>query len=475
MTTELFVSTLPGEVRAALVEDGTVTELAFERAADASIVGNIYLGRIERMMPGTSAAFVNIGLVRAGFLALGDRRQRSGSAGVLHEGAAVVVMAVKDPAGRKGPELSLRVSLPGRHLVYLPRDGRIAVSRRIADEDERQRLLGLVSKITAQEEGLVIRTAATGASRADLEADLQRLREIWASIEEARTAAVAPALLHADLDPVIRILRDQTLDEIDRLVLDDRVAADGARRYCEALVPGWSERVTLHSSGDDMFEILGIETEIERACDRRVRMPSGGDLVIESMEALTAIDVNSGSFEAGSDPERTAFEVNREAAAEALRQIRLRNLSGLIVIDFIGMEDPDHWRAVLALLEREALRDRTSSRVLGRTRAGLVELTRRRRRPSLAQLMAESCASCRGSGRAVSPNAASLDILRVLQREGATLPVGQVILHAAPEVAAMLESRYVDALRDLETRIARRVDVRVATGFANHQYEIAPG
>ena len=480
MATELLVSTLPGEVRAALVEDGAVTELAFERAGEASIVGNIYLGRIERMMPGAGAAFVNIGLARSGFLVLGDRRQGSATraddaAAALHEGAAVVVTAVKDSAGRKGPELSLRLSLPGRHLVYLPQDGRIAVSRRIADEDERQRLLGLGTEIAAQEEGLVVRTAATGASRADLEADLRILRETWAAVGKAQRTASAPALLYADLDPVIRILRDQALDRIDRLVLDDGAAADRARRYCDAMIPGWSERLSLHSSDDDMFEVLGIEAEIERACGRRVRMPSGGDLVIDSMEALTAIDVNSGSFEAGSDPERTAFEINQEAAAEALRQIRLRNLSGLIVIDFIGMEDPGNWRAVLALLEQEALRDRTLLRVLGRTRAGLVELTRRRRRRSLAQLMTEACASCRGSGRAVSPDAACLDILRALQREGTTLPSRQLTLHAAPEVAAMFESRYADTLRDLEVQNACRVDVRAAAGLANHQYEIVSG
>lgn len=480
MATELFISVLPGEVRAAVVEGGSVTELAFERDADASIVGNIYLGRIERIMPDAGAAFVNIGLERAGFLALGDRRRGSaaheyGATAALHEGAAVVVAAVKDAAGRKGPELSLSPSLPGRHLVYLPRGGRIAVSRRIADEDERRRLLGLGTGIAAPGEGLVIRTAAEGVSRADLEADLGRLREAWAAVEEARRAAGAPALLHADLDPVIRVLRDHALDGIDRLVLDDPAAADRARRYGEALVPGWSGRVSLHSPGGDMFEDLGIEAEIERACERRVPMPSGGDLVIEQMEALTAIDVNSGSFAAASDPERTAFEINREAAAEALRQVRLRNLSGLIVIDFIGMEDSDNWRAVLGLLEEEASRDRTPVRVLGRTRAGLVELTRRRRRRSLAQLMTAPCAPCRGSGRAASPDAASLDILRALRREGATLPAGGLVLHAAPEVANMLENRYAGALRDLEARIARRVDVRAATGFANHQYELAPG
>ena len=480
MATELFITVLPGEVRAALVEDGSVNEVSFEREADASIVGNIYLGRIERIMPGTGAAFVNIGLARAGFLALGDRQQgqaahAASAAETLHEGAAVVVAAVKDPAGRKGPELSLSPSLPGRHLVYLPRGGRIAVSRRIADEDERQRLLGLGTEIAAREEGLVIRTAAEGASRADLEADLGRLRETWAAVEEARKTADAPALLHADLDPVIRVLGDHALDGIDRLVLDDGQAADRARRYCETRVPGWSERVSLHSAGGDMFEDLGIEAEIERACERRVRMRSGGDLVIESTEALTAIDVNSGQFEAGSDPERTALEINREAAAEALRQIRLRNLSGLIVIDFINMEDPESWRAVLGLLEEEAARDRTPVRVIGRTGAGLVELTRRRRRRSLVQLMTESCAPCRGSGRVVSPDAASLDILRALQREGATLPAGQLTLHAAPEVAAMLESRYAATLHDLEARIACRVDVRAAAGFANHQYEIVTG
>ncbi len=469
MPRELFISVAPAEIRSALVDDGAVVEVSVDRHGDASVVGNIYLGRVERVMHAMGAAFVDIGLERSGFLVLDEGRNGGGTS--PHEGEAVLVMAVKDPAGRKGAQLSRRLSLPARRLAYLPGGGGVSVSRRILDGAERERLTGLVDEIRGPEEGIVLRTAAAGASREELEGDLRELRTEWKTVRAASETARAPACLHSESDPLARILRDHAPDRVDRVVVDDGKVADAVRRHGEAVRA--RERVELRASGGDLFESAGIAAQIEEAGERRVRLPSGAGLVIESTEALTAIDVNSGSSGSGRDPERSAFEVNREAAAEAFRQIRLRNLSGLIVIDFIGMEKADHWNEIVGVLETAAARDRNPTRVLGRTRSGLVELVRRRRRRALSQLMTQPCPACRGGGRTMSADAAGAEVLRAL-RHG-TLPAGGVMVHVAPEVAAVLGGRYADALRGLAVGMARRIEIHAEAEFETHRYEFAPG
>lgn len=474
MTRELLISATPAEVRSALVEDGVVVELSLDRLADASVVGNVYLGRVERVMHAMNAVFVDIGLDRPGLLAAGGGRRagREDGAALPHEGAAVLVQAVKDPLRRKGAELSRRVALPGRLLVMRPgRDG-VRVSRRIADEAERGRLAGLVEGLAGPGEGFIVRTVAEGAGRGGLERDVRRLREAWTSIREGSRAASAPARLHAEADPVTRTLRDHALEGVDRVVVDDGGAAETARRYMAAEAPGLADRLVEHGPGEDMFEALGVAEEIERAGARHVRLRSGAGIVIESVEALTAIDVDSRSSGTGRDPGHAAFEVNLEAAAEALRQIRLRNLSGLIVIDFVNMARAEHWSAVIRALEDGAGRDRVPTRVVGRTGAGLVEIVRRRQRRPLRQLMAQPCGVCGGTGATMSVDAACAGILGALRRAPAA--GGGVAVRAAPEVAAALGDRYAGVVDGMEARTARRIEVLAESGFQNHQYEIVP-
>lgn len=469
MPKELFISVAPAEIRSALVEDGAVVDVSLDRHGDASVVGNVYLGRVERVMHAMGAAFVDIGLERSGFLVLDEGRDGGGTP--LHEGEAVLAVAVKDPAGRKGAQLSRRLSLPARHLVYLPGGGGVSVSRRISDGAERERLTGLVDGVRGPGEGIVLRTAAAGASREDLESDVRELRAAWEAVRAAAETARAPACLRSENDPLARILRDHAPDGVDRVIVDAEDAADAVRRHRAA--GDMRERVEVRASGGDLFESAGLAEQIKATCERRVGLPSGAGLVIESTEALTAIDVNSGSSGNGRDPGRSAFEINREAAAEAFRQIRLRNLSGLIVIDFIGMEKTDHWNEVVGVLETAAARDRNQARVLGRTKSGLVELVRRRRRRTLSQLMTRPCPACRGSGRTMSADAAGAEVLRAL-RYG-TLPAGGVRVHVAPEVAAVLGGRYADAVRGLAVGLARRIEIHAEKGFETHRYEFASG
>jgi ribonuclease G len=447
MSQELFINVMSAEVRAALMDDSVLIDLIVERRERASVVGNIYLGRVERMMKGMEAAFVDIGLGKSGFLGMDDNRRGNGETSApVHEGEAILVQVTKDAIGTKGVQLSRRLSLPGRSLVYAPGQDRVMVSRQIEDEAERDRLTGLMADIAENGEGFILRTASVGATGEELAADRAELLETWQT--------------------------DHALDGIDRIHVDDGPASEAARKFCERVMPGMAERVALHSGPTQMFEQYGIEEEIERACRRRVDLPSGGGIVIETTEALTSIDVNSGRFDAASDLEQTALRTNSDAVREAARQIRLRNLSGLIVIDLIHMESDDNWNVVIEILDDITGRDRNPTRVLGATEAGLVEITRRRRREPLLHTMTEICKACGGAGRVKSLEAASIDILRALKREARVVPPGKIVMYAAPDVVNSLESDYGEMVDGVEDESGRTIDLRADAEYGRENYDI---
>jgi ribonuclease G len=455
------------------MDDAVLIDLIVERRERASVIGNIYLGRVERVMKGVEAAFIDIGLGKSGFLGLDDNRRGNGETSApVHEGEAILVQVTKDAIGTKGVQLSRRLTLPGRSLVYVPSQDRVMISRQIEDEAERERLTALMAGIAEEGEGYILRTASVGATGEELAADRAELLDSWQSIEDAQATIKAPSCLHADIDPVLRVLRDHALDGIDRIHVDDGAAAESARKFCERVMPGMAERVTLHSGPQQMFEQYGIEEEIERASKRRVDLPSGGGLVIESTEALTSIDVNSGRFDAASDLEQMALRTNSEAAKEAARHIRLRNLSGLIVIDLIHMESDDHWNTVIDILDDVTGRDRNPTRVLGVTEAGLVEITRRRRREPLLHTMTEICKPCGGAGRVKSLDAASIDILRALKREAGVVPPGEIVVFVAPDVVESLEADYGELVDGIEDETGRSIDLRADKEYGRENYDI---
>ena len=473
MSQELFINVTDAEIRAALMDDTVLIDLIVERRERASVVGNIYLGRVERVMNGMEAAFVDIGLSRSGFLGLDGGRRRNGEADVpVHEGEAVVVQITKDAIAGKGVQLSRRLTLPGRYLVYAPMQDRVMVSRQIEDEGERDRLTGLMAGLADDGEGFIVRTAAEDASAKELESDRDQLRDTWAAIENARATMRAPSCLHADIDPVLRALRDHALGDIDKVHVDDGGAADSARKFCEKVMPGMAERVNLHTGPQQMFEQYGIEEEIELACSRRVDLISGGSLVIEGTEALTSIDVNSGRFDGASDLEQMAYRTNCEAAVEAARQIRLRNVSGLIAVDFIHMENDGNWDEILDLMEGVTSRDRNPTRILGVTEAGLVEVTRRRRREPLLHTMTEICPTCVGLGRIKSVDAVSIEILRALQRESRVTPPGEIVLYAAEEVVDSLENGFGVLVDGIEDETGRTIILRSHEEYGRASYDI---
>lgn len=473
MSQELYINVMAAEVRAALMDESTLIDLIVERTERASVVGNIYLGRVERVMKGMEAAFIDIGLGKSGFLGLDDNRRRNGDTSApVHEGEAILVQVTKDAINGKGVQLSRRLTLPGRSLVYAPQQDRVMVSRQIEDEGERERLTGLMAGIATDGEGFILRTASVGATADELAADCEQLRQTWAGIEDAQAAEQAPSCLHADLDPVLRVLRDHALDGIDAIHVDDGAAAESARAFCERAMPGMAEKVKLHTGPQQMFEQFGIEEEIERACQRRVDLPSGGGLVVETTEALTAIDVNSGRFDAASDLEQMALRTNCEAAAEVARQIRLRNISGLIAIDFIHMEEDDNWAEIIDILDEITGTDRNPTRVLGVTEAGLVEITRRRRREPLLHTMTEICKTCGGAGRIASLEAVSIEILRALKREARVVPPGEIVLYAANDVVNSLENDFGELVDGVEDETGRTIVLRAGQDYGRENYDV---
>lgn len=479
MTHDLLINVVPGEIRAALVDDGRLVELFAERRRSASLVSNIYLGRVDRIVPGMNAAFVDIGIGRSGFLTADAARTgwtetdaAPAIGDLMTEGAAALVQVVKDAMGRKGVQLNRRITLPGRYLVYSPERPRLALSRMIDSEAEQSRLLSLMEDIVEPGEGFIVRTNAAGAGAGELAADAAYLRRLWNDVEAARDQMQAPSLVHADLDPLLRLFRDHVHDGVSRILIDNDAGLAAARSFCARFISELEPKLELYRGSEPVFSLHDVEDEIARALTARVGLPSGGTIVIEATEALTAVDVNSGSFVDGATPRETAHRTNLEAAAEIARQIRLRNIGGLVIVDFIHMDDGECWDDILAEVDSRLRQDRTPSRIVGRTESGLVEITRRRRRDSLAQIMTETCGACGGAGRVPSVWSVSHDLMRAVLREAAVAPPGPLTVCASHDVVDALENGAAEDLAELRAAVGRHVNFRREPGYGREQFDI---
>lgn len=462
---ELLIDDSPGELRAALRAKGRCVELIVERAGRESIVGNVYLGRIERVLPGLDAAFVDIGLDHSGFLP----RTEGLDGARLAEGARVLVQATKDGAGGKGPTLTMRVSLPGRHLVYAPLEHGVTMSRRIVDEAARKRLGATMAAIGAPEGAYIVRTGAVSAGAADLRAEVGRLSEAWEAIESGRDQGTPPACLHREPGAVERLLRDWVSSGLSRVVVDGRAAHAAALAHARAHFPELAGAIQLHTGAGPLFEVEGVEEEIEAALHPRVHLPSGGEIVIERTEALVVVDVNSAGHTARGRAEDTIRDTNLEAAAEIARQIRLRGLAGRIVVDFIAMERAEDRRRVQQALERAAEDDRSPVRVGGFSPLGLMEVTRRRGRESLAEVLCEPWAPGVPVKTALT---VALEVLRAARQSAATAPGRALTAMAAPEVIEALKAEAAAALVALEAMLGRPLALRARTDPERGSFEI---
>ena len=485
MSESLLIEVMPGEIRAAAVRDERVVELFIERRGRESLVGNVYLGRVERILDGMDAAFVDIGIGKSGFLGLdgartGDPGPRDPEERIGHylvEGEAVRVQVVKDAVDRKGAQLTRRIAVAGRHLVYTPTQQRIAVSRQIADPDERARLEALVGNAAEPDEGFIVRTAAEGADGAEIADDAAYLRRLWSETDARATAASPPSRVHEEPPPLLRLFRDRVGATTEKIVIDSPGGFAAARDYCGRFMPELKDRLCLHPGPEHVFTAaeVDVEEEIERALLPRVGLPSGGELVIEATEALTAVDVNSGRFTGGGRLEDTAFRTNLEAAEEAALQLRLRNIGGLILIDFIHMNDETSWNRVLETLGNALAGDRSNVRLIGRTGAGLVEITRQRRRESLQRMFTEPCAQCGGGGQAITPHSAALVVMRALKREALRSRPGPVVVTAASDVVDMLEGEAAPAMSELAAILGRRITLERSPSYGRETFDIVAG
>jgi ribonuclease G len=455
----VLIDVTPGETRVALVERSRLVELAVVRSDFHGVAGNIYLGRVERVMSGIQAAFVDIGLERSGFLGLAEARPAGvpGGAGqritdFVGEGDTVLVQALSDPVADKGAKLTTHVTLPGRLIVHTPEESGIHLSRRIEDGAERARLTELMEELAGDGAGFVLRTAAAGADRQTLERDVAYLHATWREIVERRHDARPPACLYRELEPICRVLRDHAGPHLREVVIDDAAALAEARRFCQRLAPDLVERLFLHDGEVGLFEDRGIEEQIDAALDPVVSLAGGGDIVIDEATALTAIDVNTGGRNEGS-AEETAWRANLEAAAEVARQLRLRDIGGAVMIDFVPMRRRDNGTALLQALRDAVAPDRCPTHVLGFSRLGLVEMTRQRRRPSLSRTLLGTCPGCAGNGRSKSPETVAFAVLRALSRAARATPGAGPRVTAPPPVVAALEGPLAEALATTARRL----------------------
>ena len=490
MSSEILINAGLGETRIAVVEDGILREVTIERPHRRSVVGAVFLGRVASVVPAMNAAFVEVGLERAGFLGAYEARPPEtaldrGSApppinASVHEGEAVLVQAVKDPLADKGVRLSRQISLAGRYLVFAPFGNGVAISRRITEEDARARLSGLVADAAGEagaQGGFIVRTAAADAAPEDLAADIQDLGALWAEITERRANVEAPASLYDDLGVVERSLRDYVQVGTERIVFDSAAALHDAKSYCARHLPEFEERIERHDGGN-VFEMYSIEDDIAAAREPRVDLPAGGHVVIQSTEALTAIDVNSGRATSADNHGETILTTNLEAARELARQLRLRSIGGLIVVDFIHMNDAADGEQVLEELRRSVAADRAPIQIGGFSEFGLVEMTRKRTRDPLPTLLSEACAVCDGGGRRPTSETVAYEILRQAEREaraGLAPEDGDgrlVQIYAAPEVAEFLNDTAGNLVDALEDRLGVDIEVSSDSNLAREQYEI---
>ncbi len=488
MATTVYANVTPFETRVAVREDGTLVESYLERSWERSVVGSIYKGRISRVLPGMQAAFVDIGLERDAFLYVDDVAETLEEEGVepgefpaapapiqdlLREGQEILVQITRELGSSKGPRATSHVTIPGRYLVLLPGNGHIGISRRITDAVERERLRALLAE-TPHSGGVIVRTAGEGRDRADFLADLVWLESTWRHIGKRSQEVGAPCLLHRDLDLVLRAARDLTGPQLAEFWIDD---ADGYQRVVEFLdrvQPELTPRVKLYRRQLDIFEAFGLESELEQALQPKVWLRSGGSLVIEQTEALVAIDVNTGRYVGGADLEETVYRINLEAAREVARQLRLRNLGGIIVVDFIDMEVEEHRAALLELVRQELARDRARTLVGDVGPFGLVQLTRKRTERSLERALTRGCPTCEGLGRVKAPETVALEIRREVLREAAAREANQLGVRAHPEVARLLLGELHGILDELRERHGIHVRVVEAPEMHPGRYDIGP-
>ncbi|MFM9912264.1 MAG: ribonuclease G [Methylophilaceae bacterium] len=479
MTQEILINVTPQETRVAIVEEAAVQELHIERTSHLGLVSNIYKGTVCRVLPGMQSAFVEIGLNRAAFLHIADilehgAPQEKPIQELLREGQSLIVQVIKDPIGSKGARLTTQISIAGRFLVYLPEQTHIGVSQRIVDETEREalrtRLTGLLPEGFSG--GFIIRTLAESATDEELKADVDYLNKAWQNVVADGKTAEPKTLIHQDLSLPMRVLRDYVNDEIASILVDSRETFLKMQDFAERYASGTLAKLQHYSGERPLFDLRGVESEIEKALSRKVELKSGGYLIFDQTEALTTVDVNTGGFVGGRTLADTIFKTNLEAAHSIARQLRLRNLGGIIIIDFIDMDDETHQAAVLEELHKAVGRDRVRTNIHGFSGLGLVEMTRKRTRESLAHILCEPCPCCTGRGELKTAQTVCYEILRELLREARQFNTREYRVLASQKVIDLFLDEESQALAMLTDFIGKPVSLQVEAQYGQETFDI---
>ncbi len=486
---EILINITPQETRVAIVENGALQEVSIERQRSRGIVGNIYKGKVNRVLPGMEAAFVDIGLDKAGFLHVSDIDKGDDSAVVeentarptinelLREGETVLVQVVKDPIGTKGARLTTSISVPSRYLVYMPNSTSVGISVKIEDEAERERLKKLIEACRSESQvgGCIIRTAAEGVEETELQMDIAFLSKLWGSLLEHAESVPAGSMIHEDLPLSIRTLRDMVGVDTSLVKVDSRETYQRMTDFATRYIPDLPARIEHYPGERPLFDVYNIDDELQRALARQVSLKSGGYLIIDQTEAMTTIDINTGAFVGHQNLEETIFKTNMEASQAIARQLRLRNLGGIIIIDFIDMEHEDHKRQVLKSLEKYLDKDHAKTQVCEVSPLGLVEMTRKRTRESLEHILCEPCKTCHGRGSLKTTETVCYEIFREILREARFYDEArQLLVMANQDVVDRLLDEEAANLAELETFIKIPVKLQVEAHLSQESYDVVP-
>ncbi|MUK47615.1 ribonuclease G [Aliivibrio fischeri] len=486
MSTELLINVTPSETRVAMIEAGVLQEVHVEREARRGIVGNIYKGRVSRVLPGMQAAFIDIGLDKAAFLHASDivphtecvsenekrQFQVRDISQLVHQGQDLVVQVVKDPLGTKGARLTTDITLPSRYLVFMPGASHVGVSQRIESEKERNRLKDTVSDYCDEFGGFIIRTAAEGASEAEISQDAAFLKRLWHKVIERRKKNKTKSMLYGELGLDQRILRDFVGTELDLIRVDSKLAFEKLKEFTTEFVPELTKKLEYYLGDKPIFDMYETENEIQRALDRKVELKSGGYLIIDQTEAMTTVDINTGAFVGRRNLEETIFNTNIEATQAIARQLRLRNLGGIIIIDFIDMLSEEHRRRVLQSLGSALEKDRVKTNINGFTQLGLVEMTRKRTRESIEHILCGQCPTCEGRGAVKTVESVCYEILREITRVNRAYDSDKFVVYASVAVADALEGEESHALAELELFIGKQVKIQAEPLYIQEQFDV---
>jgi ribonuclease G len=505
MSVELLVNVAPFETRIARIENGQAEELYIERERERGLKGNIYKGRVQRVLPGIQAAFVDIGMEKAGFLYAGDittskqsgtdipegidngeedansaddsgtassKRNAPPIANLIKDGQEIIVQVSREPIASKGPRLTSQIGLAGRYLVYLPKLDHLGIARRLEGQGERERLLGIVESLSIEQGGLIIRTVAEGRQESELQQDLDFLLRLWADIEKRSVTSSLGSMIHKELNLYLRVMRDYVDAEVEKIHIDSHEAYESMKKFAQRFMPEVAKKLYYYPGDRPIFDVYGVEEAINRALQRQVPLKSGGYIVIDQTEALIAIDVNSGSFVGSRNMEETGFKTNLEAVHEIVHQLRLRNLGGIIVVDFIDMQEEENRLRLMEVLEEALMRDKAKTHIVQLSELGLVEMTRKRTRDSLGRILLNECKHCQGVGHTKSPTTICYQLFREIVAEARAYPCEKLMVIAHPEIIDLLLGEESQSIEQLEQFLCKEITLKSDEGFAPDHYEV---